>query len=176
MRARKTVITAATCALVMLPAATAMAGSGPAPAPAKQQRAAATSTAPSEQGNPRSAAAKAAAVCSDAYQIGTTAYIDRAGAHVASVKQFYSPSCNVNYGYLWVWDSFRNKYSAYDTSIGVYNYAKDTVAGQLSWKATHQQEFWSGAANTVDVCTAGVGSLRLPGDPAPTFAYSSKRC
>ncbi|GHH78435.1 hypothetical protein GCM10018793_28900 [Streptomyces sulfonofaciens] len=175
MRARKTVITAATFALVLLPAASAMAGSGPAPAPAKQ-RAAAPSTAPSAEGNPLSARAQAIEVCADAYQIGTTAYIDRGGAHVASVKQFYSPACDMNYGYLWIWDGFRDKYSAYDTSIGIYRYDEDAVVGKVSATATHQQEFWSYPADTVNVCTAATGSLRLPGDPAPTYASTSKRC
>jgi len=175
MRARKTVfIAAVTSALVLLPAASAMAGSGPAPAPSKQR--AAASTAPSAAGNPRSTAAQAADVCADAYQIGSTAYIDRGGLHVASVKQFYSPECNENYGYLWVWDSYRDNTSAYDITIGVYSYAQDAVVGKRSWSATHLQEFWSNPAGTVNECTAAVGSLRAAGDPAPGTAWSSKRC
>ena len=174
MRARKTAIAAATCALVLLPAASAMAGSGPAPAPGKQ--AAAASTAPSAAGNPLSARAQAANVCSDAHQIGTTAYINRGSAHVASVKQFYSPSCNKNYGYLWIWDSYHTVNSAYDITIGVYSYTTDSVVGQRSWKGTNAQEFWSDPASTVSQCTAATGSLREAGDPGPISAWTDKRC
>jgi hypothetical protein len=174
MRVRTTAIAAATCALVLVPAASAVAGTGPAPAPSK--RAAASSTAPSAAGNPRSAAAQAAAVCTDAYQIGTTAYIDRGGVHVASVKQFYSPSCQQNYGYLWVWDSYRDKTKAYDVTVGVYSYNQDATVGLRSWSATHLQEFWSNPADTVKECTSAVGSLRQPGDPAPGTASTGKRC
>ncbi|MFI6344652.1 hypothetical protein [Streptomyces sp. NPDC050560] len=174
MRARKTLIAAATCAAVLVPASAAMAGTGPAPAPRATPKA--QSTAPSAEGNPMSAKAQAAGVCSDAYQIGTTAYIDRGGQHAASVKQFYSPKCKRNYGYLWVWQSFRDKIKDYDVSVGVYSYSKDKVVGSVSWAPTNAQEFWSQPAATVSDCTAAVGSLRAPGDPQPGQATSSKRC
>ncbi|MFF4748440.1 hypothetical protein ACWD5R_00985 [Streptomyces sp. NPDC002514] len=175
MRARRTLIAAAAAAFVLVPAASAVAGTGPAPAPDKQRQSV-RSTAPSESGNPNSAKAAAAGVCSDAYQIGTTAYIDRAGAHVASVKQFYSPSCQRNYGYLWVWQSFRDKVKDYDVGVGVYSYARDGVVGEKGWTATNAQEFWSLPAATAGECTAAVGHLRAPGDPVGGQAVTSKRC
>ncbi|MFF2844888.1 hypothetical protein ACFVT5_00980 [Streptomyces sp. NPDC058001] len=174
MRARTPFIAAAACAFALIPATTALAGTGPAPAPTK--KAATQSTAASEAGNPRTAKAAAAGVCSDAYQIGTTVYINRGGAHAASVKQFYSPRCDRNYGYLWVWQSFRDKTKDYDVSVGVYSYSRDQVVGQDWWNATNGQEFWSLPAATVKECTAAIGTLRAPGDPVPGQAVTSKRC
>jgi len=151
-----------------------MAGSGPDPTPGN--RSAVKSTAPSEAGNPFSAKAKAAGVCSDAYQIGATSYINRGGAHAASVKQFYSPKCDRNYGYLWVWQSFRDKVKDYDVGTGIYSYSRDEIVGDKWWKATNVQEFWSAPAATVDECTSAIGALRAPGDPVAGQAASPKRC
>ncbi|MDQ0992446.1 hypothetical protein [Streptomyces sp. V3I7] len=175
MRARSILVVAAASACALLPAASAVAGTGPAPSPHKQHLST-RSTAPSAAGNPMSLKAQAAGVCTDAYQIGTTAYINRGGAHVASVKQFYSPKCQRNYGYVWVWQSFRDKIKDYDVSTGVYSYARDEVVGQDWWNATNAQEFWSLPAETVKECTAAIGSLRAPGDPVAGQAVTSKRC
>ncbi|GAA5020197.1 hypothetical protein [Streptomyces siamensis] len=175
MRARRILVVAAASAAALIPAASAVAGTGPAPSPGKQSLTA-RSAAPSEAGNPLSVKAQAAGVCSDAYQIGATAYINRAGAHVASVKQFYSPTCKRNYGYVWVWQSFRDKIKDYDVSTGVYSYSRDQVVGQDWWNATNQQEFWSYPAATVSECTAAIGTLRAPGDPVAGQASTSKRC
>jgi hypothetical protein len=175
MRARTILVVAAASASVLLPASSAFAGTGPAPSPGKQHLTA-RSTAPSAAGNPLSAKGQAAGVCSDAYQIGATAYINRSGAHVASVKQFYSPKCQKNYGYLWVWQSYRDKVKDYDVSTGVYSYARDEVVGQDSWDATNGQEFWSLPAATVSECTAAIGTLRAPGDPVAGQAVTAKRC
>ncbi|MFF2650904.1 hypothetical protein [Streptomyces sp. NPDC058045] len=174
MRVRTTAIAATTCALVLLPAAGAMAGTGPAPAPHNSVRA--QSTAPSEAGNPLSAKAQAADVCTDAYQIGSTGYIDRGGVHIASVKQFYSPKCKENYGYLWIWQDFRNKVKSYDVSTGVYSYPRDAVLGKVTVNQTHGQEFWSKPAATIKECTSGIGTLRAAGDPLTRTGTSSKRC
>ncbi|AJE84934.1 MULTISPECIES: hypothetical protein [Streptomyces] len=174
MRARKTVLAAIACAAVLVPASSAFAGTGPAPAPDKQRSA--KSTAPSAAGNPLSARAKAAGVCDDAYQIGTTAYIDRSGQHAASVKQFYSPDCKQNYSYVWVWQSFRDKVKDYDVSTSVYSYSDEKFHGKRSWADTNLQEFWSNPAETAGHCTAAVASLRAPGEPLAGQAATSKRC
>lgn len=175
IRYAKTAITVLTCAMVTIPAGAAFAGSGPAPKPS-ERIAAAKSAAPSAQGNPASKLAVASGVCADAYQIGTTGYVKRNGTTIASVKQFYSPDCHRNYGYVWVWDSFRNATGAYDVTDGVYSYKQDKVLGSKAWSQTRQQEFWSSGANTVSECTAAVGSLRKAGDPTANYGYSSKRC
>ncbi|HZG03088.1 MAG TPA: hypothetical protein VE546_05855 [Streptomyces sp.] len=174
MRYTKRAVTAVACALVLASAGAAHAGSGPAPAPS--QRGERQSTAPSAAGNPASARAQAGGVCADAYQIGTTGYVYRSGERIASVKQFYSPSCQENYGYLWVWDSFRQTAGDYDVSVAVYSYSRDEVLGQESWTNSTVREFWSAGTDTVAECTAAVGAVRKAGDPLPDQAASSKRC
>lgn len=174
MRARMTALTAAVCALAFLPAAAAVAGTGPDPSPDK--RPSAQSTAPSAAGNPMSARAQAAGVCSDAHLIGSTGYVNRHGQRIGSVKQFYSPACNENYGYLWVWQDFRDTHDDYDVSVGVFSYDRDAVVGKRSWTDTNGKEFWSNPALTASECTSGVGTIRAQGDPLPSGAWSSKVC
>ena len=174
MRARKTIIAAAACAFVLLPAAGASAGSGPAPDGDGQRGK--RSTAPSAAGNPSSAKAEAAGVCPDAHQIGDTVALTRQGQQIGSLKQFYSPDCQENYGYLWVWDSFRDTTDDYDVTVGVYSYARDEVVGGRAWNDDNGQEYWSDPADTADECTAAVGSVRAPGDPLPSQAAGAKRC
>lgn len=144
MRYTKRAVVATACAFALIPAGAAVAGDGPAPAPSKSAKTS-KSTAPTEAGNPASAKARVAGVCADAYQVGKTAYIDRAGAHIASVKQFYSKTCNENYGYLWVWDSFRKTSKDYDVSVAVYSYSQEDFFGGRAWTDHNGQEFWSGA-------------------------------
>jgi len=170
----KTAIAALTCAMVAVPAGAAYAGSGPAPKPS--DRSISKSTAPSAKGNPASKAAQAAGICDDAYQIGSTGYVKRSGVNIASVKQFYSPECQQNYGYVWVWDSFRDTAGDYDVTTGIYSYSQDEVLGAKAWSNTTQQGFWSEGTNTVEECTAAVGSVRKAGDLTPNHAASSKRC
>ena len=174
IRHAKTLIAALTCAMVAIPAGAAYAGSGPAPKPS--ERSVSKSTAPSAKGNPASKAAEAAGVCDDAYQIGTTGYVKRNGVTIASVKQFYSPECAENYGYVWVWDSFHGTAGDYDVTSGVYSYSQDKVLGRKGWTDTTAQEFWSNGTDTVSECTAAVGSVRKAGDPTPESGASSKRC
>ncbi|AXK36094.1 hypothetical protein DVA86_29355 [Streptomyces armeniacus] len=174
MRSRKFAVAAAACAFVLVPAATASAGSGPVPDSSK--RAPAKSTAPSAQGNPRSLKAEAVGVCPDAYQIGTTGYVKRGSETIASVKQFYSPTCQENYGYLWVWQGFRDKHGDYDVNSAVYSYSQDEVLGARAWTDSNGQEYWSYPTDTVRDCTAAVGAVRPAGSPLAYQAASSKRC
>lgn len=173
MRARMTAVIAAGCALALLPAASAVAGSGPDPSPDQRRS---HSTAPSAAGNPLSKRARTAGVCSDAYEIGARGVIYRKGEPIGSVKQFYSPDCNENYGYLWVWDSFRNTHDNYDVSIGVFSYDRDAVVGKRTWVNSNGQEYWSNPASTTSECTAALGSIRADGEPLTHQAVSSKRC
>lgn len=173
MRYSRTALTALTCALVLAPVGAAHAASGPAtPAPRSTER----STAPSPEGNPLSDRARAAEVCPDARQIGATAYVDRNGAHIASVKQFYSAECQENYAYLWVWQSYRDANPEYDVELAVYDHDNDTVLGQVGAKRTDQQEFWSEGTDTVQQCTSALGTVRTLGDPLPDQARTAKRC
>lgn len=95
--------------------------------------------------------------CSDAYQIGTTGYITVDGATAASVKQYYSPSCNKNYGYVWVWQSFRDSHSYWFASASVVT-TSDSIA-HASEGDFNVTEIWSGAASTTTSCTKAGGFL-----------------
>ncbi|GAA5063703.1 hypothetical protein GCM10023336_43200 [Streptomyces similanensis] len=160
-------------ALSLLGAGVASAGTGPVPA-------AGTSATPAgaagtEAGNPASAVAQAAGVCADAYQIGTTSYIDRDTETIASVKQFYSPQCNENYGYVWVWKSFLDKNISFDLTAGVWSYDRDSLVGTRNVLDARGQEFWGNAANTVSECTSGYGLIAIAGE-ASHEVRTAKRC
>ncbi|MFF4018394.1 hypothetical protein [Streptomyces sp. NPDC001843] len=173
-RARMTIAaTVAGAALSLLGGGVASAGTGPAPAPGTPAPSA--GTAGTEAGNPASTAAQAAGVCSDAYQIGTTSYINRGADHIASVKQFYSPSCKENYGYVWVWQSFLDKNITFDLTVGVWSYDRDFLVSARDEAGTHDQEFWGNPANTVNECTAGYGELDIKGERGYE-ALTDKRC
>ncbi|KRV48240.1 hypothetical protein AQ490_25925 [Wenjunlia vitaminophila] len=174
MRHLKATLATLTCALVLVPAGVATAGSGAPSGPSA--RATTPSTAGTPAGNPNSARAEAAGVCADAYQIGATGYVVRNGVKIGSVKQFYSPQCQENYGYLWVWDGFHDTGAVYDASVGVFSYKKDTVLGGRNWWDTTQQEFWSYGTDTVNECTSAVARIRKVGDPVDEEAASAKRC
>ncbi|GAA2596153.1 hypothetical protein [Streptomyces axinellae] len=165
-------LVAAACALALLPAGAASAGEAPAPAGHRQLM----HSQATPDGNPSSRAAQAAGVCNDAYQIGKTGHIKRNGQIIGSVKQFYSKNCHRNYGYLWVWKSFRDKHRDYSTNIAVHDFRTNELVGLRSWSKTHQQEFWSYPADTVRHCTAARGVIRAPGDSNQNYAYSSKVC
>jgi hypothetical protein len=168
----KGALVAAACVLALLPTGAANAGDDP-PPPGHRELANAEAT---PAGNPSSRGAQAAGVCNDAYQIGKTGHIKRKGQIIASVKQFYSKNCNRNYGYLWVWKSFHDKFRSYSTNIAVNNFRTNELVGLRSWSMTHQQEFWSYPADTVRYCTAARGAVRAPGDQQQNYAYSEKRC
>ncbi|MFF9378195.1 hypothetical protein ACF1BB_27170 [Streptomyces griseoluteus] len=154
---------------------TGAASAGTAPAPAANTSSTTASSAGTEAGNPSSTAAQAAGVCSDSYEIGTTSYIYRGTDQIASVKQFYSPSCKQNYGYVWVWKSFLDKNITFDLTVGVWSYDRDFLVGTRNVFGTHSQEFWGNAADTANDCSSGYGLIAITGERAGE-ARSSKRC
>ncbi|MGW7353226.1 hypothetical protein [Streptomyces sp. NPDC054784] len=174
MRSRMIATAAVAAAFVVLPAGSAFAGSGPVAPPS--ERTAAGSTAPSPEGNPLSAKAKAAEVCDDARQIGTTGYVKQGGETIASVKQFYSAECKENYSYVWLWDSFVDKQDDYDVTASVYSYSQDKQLGTVTWPVDNGQEYWSEGAATASECTAAVGTVRPVGTASPLTGQSDKRC
>lgn len=174
MRARRFLAAAAAGAALSMAAGTgtAMAGSGQAPKPG----AGTSGAAASEAGNPLTAKAQAAGVCSDAYQIGTTSYAYRGTEQIASVKQFYSPKCDENYGYVWVWKQFLDKKITFDLTVGVWSYERQYLVGSRTEFDTQGQEFWGNGADTTGECTSGDGALSVPGEQGSYTARSSKRC
>ncbi|MEV6809993.1 hypothetical protein [Streptomyces sp. NPDC051132] len=154
---------------------TGIAAAGTGPAPASGTSATPAGTAGTEAGNPSSAVAQAAGVCSDAYQIGATSYIYRGTDKIASVKQFYSPGCKENYGYVWVWNSFLSQNINFDLTTGVWSYDRESLVGTRNVIGTHAQEFWGNPANTVSECTSGYGLISVIGETAHE-ARTDKRC
>lgn len=173
---RKAVAVAvAGAALSLLGTGVAAAGTGPAPTPEQRKAAEAAGTAGTEAGNPASAVAAAAGVCADAHQIGATAYVYRGAETIASVKQFYSPSCDENYGYVWAWKSFLDKNITFDLAVGVWSHDRSALVGRKDVFDTHAQEFWSNSADTVDECTSGDGTISIVGE-ATYHARTERRC
>ncbi|MFJ8825530.1 hypothetical protein ACIREE_27660 [Streptomyces sp. NPDC102467] len=115
-------------------------------------------------------------MCSDAYQIGTTSYAYRGTETIASVKQFYSPKCNENFGYVWVWKSFLDKKIKFDLQVGVWNYDRSLLQGERRVYDSLGQEFWGNGADSVDDCTSGDGTLTIANEPGGYSARTSKRC
>ncbi|MFE6700613.1 hypothetical protein [Streptomyces sp. NPDC057718] len=176
-RARLTMAAAVSgAALSLLGSGVAAAGTGP--APSAQERAASTAAgaAGTEAGNPASTKAAAAGVCSDAYQIGTTSYAYRGTEKIASVKQFYSPECDENYGYVWVWKQFLDKKIKFDVQVGVWNYDRSLLQGERREYDSLAQEFWGNGADSVDDCTSGDGKLTITNEQGAYSARTSKRC
>ncbi|MDT9682397.1 hypothetical protein RND61_10000 [Streptomyces sp. TRM76323] len=159
----------------LLGTGTASAGTGPAPTPQQREATEAAGTAGTEAGNPASAVAAATGVCSDAYQIGATEYIYRGSEKIASVKQFYSPGCDKNYGYVWAWKSFLDKNITFDLTVGVWSFDRNALVGRKDAFDTHAQEFWSNGADTVDECTSADGTLSITGE-ATYHARTERRC
>ncbi|WP_345943641.1 hypothetical protein [Streptomyces sp. SID3212] len=170
------VATVAGAALSLMGTGAASAGTGPGATPQRQAANAAVGAAGTEAGNPLSAVATAAEVCADATQIGTTEYIYRDTETIASVKQFYSPSCHENYAYAWVWKSFLDQNVSFDLTLGVWAYERGGLVGERAVVNTHAQEFWSYAADTADECTSADATIDIPDYPVPLSTRTSKRC
>ncbi|MEV2247563.1 hypothetical protein [Streptomyces sp. NPDC049970] len=169
------VVAVAGAALSLLGTGVASAGTGP--GQTAQQRSAneAAGAAGTEAGNPLSAVATAAGVCSDAAQIGATEYVWRGTEKIASVKQFYSPNCDENYAYVWAWKSFLDKNITFDLTVGVWSFNRNVLVGRKDVFDTHAQEFWSNAAKTADECTSGDGAISILNEATYT-ARTEKRC
>jgi hypothetical protein len=112
--------------------------------------------------------------CPDAHRIGDTGYIYYQGDIVASVKQFYSASCRQNWGYVWVWESFRKRGVPYEVGVAVFSFTRGQQYGN-KYSRTRGAGFWSGAADTRTHCTAAYGYL-LVNSVLEAEGYSSKRC
>lgn len=68
------------------------------------------------------------------------------GQTAASLKQYYSRSCNEYFSYLWVWDSFRASHSGWTVTLqecGPVGASNLNCVDTPPWNNTSQQEFWS---------------------------------
>jgi hypothetical protein len=178
----KGVLTAAACAMALLPAGAAQAGDSAGPTSSSAGNVTASTADPrmapadSDEEEASSRMAHPRHVCSDAHQIGSTGHIKYRGHIAASVKQFYSKKCNRNYGYLYIWKSFRKHHPRYSINIAVYDFKTKKLVGLRRLDHTSVKSLWSYPANTVRHCTAARGALKVPGDNKQYHAYSSKRC
>ncbi|NUO59235.1 MAG: hypothetical protein HOV71_10715 [Hamadaea sp.] len=94
--------------------------------------------------------------CSSVTQIGSTAYVVIGGATFASVKQF--KGCSKNWGYLFVWQSWRNSHSSWDMCAAVAVETSDPyLDGIKCFYNTSRAEIWSYGTNTLSLCTRGIG-------------------
>ena len=103
------------------------------------------------------AQAESAPGCASTVQIGNTAYLNEGGQTFASVKQFVG--CGLNWGYIYVWQGWRNTHSTWDMCIAIVDKATGAIEGPLCGGSYDGQvELWSEGTNTVNVCTTAIGS------------------
>jgi hypothetical protein len=89
-------------------------------------------------------------------QIGTTGHIVIGGATFASVKQF--KGCGKNWGYLYVWQSWRNSHPNWDMCAAVVvDDGSGEVIGVKCAADTTRVELWSYGAATLQICTYALG-------------------
>ena len=98
--------------------------------------------------------AESAPSCSSTVQIGSTGYVVISGQTFASVKQFVG--CGLNWGYLYVWQSWRNTHSGWVPCAAVTDVTTGATDG-LHCGGTNQIEIWSYGTNTVSDCTVAQG-------------------
>jgi hypothetical protein len=110
--------------------------------------------------------------CRDSVQIGSTGYITVNGQTAASVKQF--KGCNQNYGYVYVWDGFRNSHSRYEICAAVRVTGEARQGVQCSDARTNAREKWSLGTPTMGECTRADGTLSF--GSVEVSGRSSERC
>jgi hypothetical protein len=109
-------------------------------------------------------------------QIGSTGHIVIGGATFASVKQF--KGCGQNWGYVYVWQSWRNSHANWDMCASVVlDDGSGEVIGLKCAADTTRAELWSYGAYTLEFCTYALGWYggRSPSTVVAT-GRSSTRC
>ena len=105
--------------------------------------------------------------CPGAVQIGNTAYVQVGGQTAASVKQF--KGCGKNYGYTYVWQSYRSTHTGWNVCAGVVNRDDMTINGLRCGVGV--REVWSYGTDTLSACTRAIG-----GFPDVAKAETDTRC
>jgi hypothetical protein len=106
------------------------------------------------------AQAESAPGCASTVQIGSTAYAKFQGHEIASVKQF--KGCGKNWGYIYVWESFRQRGLHYRlTAAVVVNPGPNPTYRGGTDKGDDPVELWSTGTDTLSDCTAGYGVISL---------------
>ncbi|WP_100444540.1 hypothetical protein [Glycomyces xiaoerkulensis] len=110
--------------------------------------------------------AQASPMCSDAYQVKGTVYIyGDQSTPVASLKQFYSPSCGQNWGYLWVWQWALDAGYWLRGELAVY-VQNETLQGTVP--LGRYQEFYTDAVPGYGKCTRAYLSASIYGPNSST--------
>jgi hypothetical protein len=107
---------------------------------------------------PAAADAKPAG-CGDGYQIGSTRQIVWNDAPIASLKQYYSPACNRNWAYLYMWQSFRA--GGYRWTADVFIDVATTAPMYGLRTSSNWVESYSVPAATVHLCTRAAANLDI---------------
>lgn len=110
------------------------------------------------------ASAATAASCSDRYQVGSTKVVpDEHGQSAMSIKQYWSPACQENFAYAYVWQSFRDSHpGAFTIVVGeiwVHSPGVETNPVANSAVDTRQAELWSPGFYGPGRCTYATGTL-----------------
>lgn len=113
------------------------------------------------------APAESAPGCSSAVQIGNTAYVTVGGKTAASVKQY--KGCGKNFGYTYVWQSYRSTHSGWNVCAAVVNRDDMTINGLRCGIGV--KDVWSYGTNTLSTCTRALG-----GFPNVAKAETDTRC
>ena len=109
--------------------------------------------------------------CTTAEQIGGTGYLKIGSATFASVKQF--AGCGRNWGYAYVWKSWRDAHPAWTVCAAVLAGSPGDVQGLRC--GTGRTEIWSYGTATLDQCTRAIVTPRPPADGVPV-GYTDQRC
>ena len=125
------------------------------------------------------AQAESAPGCSGTVQIGSTAYVDYGGQHIASVKQF--KGCGKNWAYVYAWQGFvdSGRGFALRTAIGAFGSASQQEADRYlgTTIGRHgQRELWSSGTDTLNTCTAAFGAVVIDGVDSTPDNHTSIRC
>jgi hypothetical protein len=125
------------------------------------------------------AQAESAPGCSGTVQIGSTAYVDYGGQHIASVKQF--KGCNKNWAYVYAWQGFVDSGKGFTlrTAIGAFGSASQQEADRylgLTVGRHDQRELWSTGTDTLTTCTAAFGAVVIDGVDNTPDNHTSIRC
>lgn len=158
---------AAVPAVLSAPAAHSSETATHSPEPATHSR----TSMPSSTSSPTALASAEPVPCSDAYQVGTTAYARWHGIIAFSVKQFYSPKCHRVYGYAYPWLQFRVRKVHYDVGVAAFDVTHDAIDGARTFLGgAGGPDFWSSPVPVpAGTCSEGLTHVFFADNETDTF-------
>jgi hypothetical protein len=112
--------------------------------------------------------------CQDGYQVGATKTISLNGVTALSIKQYWSPSCQKNWGYVYVWQQFIDSLGSnqsWSFSVALEKQGGKRL-GTVSASAPARERF-STPQSTGGICTAAWGKLSVTGVKGTVLASNS---